>query len=158
VSSPPLSLPLTPMISSHESLDDSLTLKAPSWKGTSSALEEVGGPSSKGRPHTPPHSAPSSPLKIYWNADQGSSPDRHLPHYLEHSLGLAGDVVLPAMPMNMTGRETSGASNSHSEGYEQESLSGSVGEMQTWRSVEDLTALGGGNQEKGRSRGTSNES
>jgi hypothetical protein len=118
------------------------------------------------RSQTPPRSAPSSPLKIYWNADQGSSPERlhGSSHHLsfchgDHALGLSGDVVLPDVPMNMTGREISGMSNSqHSDGYEQDTMSGSVGEMQTWRSVGDLVSLDGGEEKRGGSRAVSDES
>lgn len=137
----------------HESSDDSLTVMVQRGRGLSDALRDV---STSGRPQTPPRTAPSSPLKMKWDPDQSSivtTPERNY-GYGDHLLGLSGDVVLPDVPISPKGREISGASNLS----DRNTMSGSVDSgMQTWRSVDGLAALDGGD-ERSRSRGVSDDS
>lgn len=145
----------------HESSDDSLTVIVNRGRGLSDALREndsLPRLSTSGRPQTPPRTAPSSPLKMNWNPDQSSivtTPERHY-GYSEHLLGLSGDVILPDVPISVKDREISGASNFS----DQNTMSGSVESlgMQTWRSVDGLSALADGGEEKSRSRGVSDDS
>jgi hypothetical protein len=155
----------SPLSSSHESSDDSITVMMQRARRGVDPFRDVDSRfNSACRPLTPPRSTPSSPLKMSWNPDQTSSvttPERshHYHGDHSHSLGICGDVVLPDVPISPKGRETSGASNFS----EVNSMSGSVeslGGIPTWKSVEELSSLadGNGNNEGTRSRGVSEES
>ena len=159
------------LFSPHESSDDSITSKLHRGKQLSDAckpeMEKMTRAisSTLGYPQSP--SAPTSPLQMKWNPNyrelNETTPERHHQHHGIHDerafLGLMGDVVLPEQPIDYE-REISGCSII-GEGHENDPMSSSVeslGVAQTWRSVEDLTALGGNENEKMRNRSGSVDS